>query len=183
MLATHRGFVVILFFYFRKQVANVALRVTDILRDRQGTTDKVLCTHCEHVMENMQLQRLEISGLRDTIERFEELCQCPICYNNYIDSLPVILKCGHVVCKVCSNVLRECHACRAPVVKSDIKNIYFVWEKTVIQNTFLFQKRMNKRINASKMTHENIFWLAQQFITNKNCILAVVKWSVSCRSQ
>lgn len=126
MLATHRGFVVILFFYFRKQVANVALRVTDILRDRQGTTDKVLCTHCEHVMENMQLQRLEISGLRDTIERFEELCQCPICYNNYIDSLPVILKCGHVVCKVCSNVLRECHACRAPVVKSDIKNIYFV---------------------------------------------------------
>ena len=110
----------------RKKTHDIAVRINDILRVRHEARETNRCSQCENMAENSRLQQLEINALRESIERFEELCQCPICYNNYIDNLPVILNCGHVVCKMCCNVLRECHACRSTVVKSEIRNIYFV---------------------------------------------------------
>jgi len=60
----------------------------------------------------------------------DKTSQCDICLQRYRpERVPVILPCGHTLCKDCSKLICRCHLCRSPFEEDQVLRIHVDYER------------------------------------------------------
>lgn len=79
------------------------------------------CIECNQVIKekqtsngtNLNLNKIEFSELLEKVKHLEEAQICSICMERKKDTT---FQCGHIVCRICSVPLLNCHICRKSIL-------------------------------------------------------------------